>query len=429
MHPRNNSDWNVEVSKQVIILFLEELQRFCKTLSQKSKCSLPPFDYSSRITSFRYLWSRSRGFATPAFRHNIYLHNLFVEPDSIVDSTGHVRECNPAWYRNNPAQTHPLVPWLNRELNALMAVESHLVPKVIELILELIQLFDIQSQEFHKQIVPYTGTKTNHFQHEFYNFARSTYDIMGYDRHAKYTETPPISLTQAGYNSDSDISIISLGDETGRHFQPQYLSGDRPTGSLKNQSHRLRKSHRPKTRNKKNKVSSDDTKYTETSPISLTQDRYNSDSEINTGSLGDETGRHFQPQYLSADSPNDSFDNKDYRHTKSQTPKTRNKRNKVSSDDASTSHSIPTPVLLKQKNNDSSVSIKDQFTTKEKGETTNIRERKSNVSVKSLVVKVHSNSETINYTTRTVSKKGKDNLPPNDLRIKLDKRKNNKPKF
>ena len=79
------------------------------------------------------------------------------------------------------AQTHRLVPWLNRELNALMETQVHQVPYVLQLILDLIQRFNIQSPEFHEQMVPYTGTRTTHFQHEFYNFARSTYDMIGYD--------------------------------------------------------------------------------------------------------------------------------------------------------------------------------------------------------------------------------------------------------
>ena len=101
------------------------------------------------------------------------------------------------------AQTHRLVPWLNRELNALMEAQAHQVPYVLQLILDLIQRFNIQSPEFHEQIVPYTGTRTNHFQHEFYNYARSTYDMIGYDRHAMYSAAQPVETYVVSSESSS----------------------------------------------------------------------------------------------------------------------------------------------------------------------------------------------------------------------------------
>ena len=52
------------------------------------------------------LWTRRRGAATSEFRRDIYRRSLYVDPDSISDITGRVRDCSPAWYRTNPAQTH-----------------------------------------------------------------------------------------------------------------------------------------------------------------------------------------------------------------------------------------------------------------------------------------------------------------------------------
>ena len=126
------------------------------------------------------------------FRHNIYFHNLYVDPDSTVDRSGRIKECNPVWYRNNQAQTHHLVPWLSRQLTAIMEFQTHLIPKVIDLIIEMIQLFGIKSKEFHEQMSRHTGDKTKHFQHEFYHFARSTYSIMEYDVRVRYNETSKI---------------------------------------------------------------------------------------------------------------------------------------------------------------------------------------------------------------------------------------------
>ena len=84
-----------------------------------------------------------------------------------------------------------------------MEAQPHQVPYVLQLILDLIQRFNIRSPEFHEQIVPYTGTRTNHFQHEFYNYARSTYDMIGYDRHAMYTALQPIETYIVSSESSS----------------------------------------------------------------------------------------------------------------------------------------------------------------------------------------------------------------------------------
>lgn len=66
------------------------------------------------------LWRRRRSMATSEYRQDIYRRNMYVIPESLNDVTGRVRECSPEWYRANMAQTHRLVPWLNREANALL---------------------------------------------------------------------------------------------------------------------------------------------------------------------------------------------------------------------------------------------------------------------------------------------------------------------
>ena len=86
------------------------------------------------------LWNRRRGRATSEFRRDIYIRNLYVDPESISDITGRYRDCSPAWYRTNPAQTHRLVPWLNRELNVLLEGSQHQSAHVTQKILQLIKL-------------------------------------------------------------------------------------------------------------------------------------------------------------------------------------------------------------------------------------------------------------------------------------------------
>ena len=140
-------------------------------------------------------WSRRRGRATSEFRRDLYLRNLYVDPESISDITGRYRDSSPAWYRTNPAQTHRLVPWLNRELNVLLEGSEHQSDYVTQKVLQFIERFEIRSPEFHEKLLPYLANRTDHFQHEFYHYARSVYDMIGYDRTATYIDHPPPSDT------------------------------------------------------------------------------------------------------------------------------------------------------------------------------------------------------------------------------------------
>ena len=97
-----------------------------------------------------------------------------VDPESTIDVTGRYRDCSPNWYRNNPAQKHRLVPWLNRELNALLdsTTAANRVAYIMEMILGEIEVHEIRSEEMKERLQPYLGIRTEHFQYELYHFAR-----------------------------------------------------------------------------------------------------------------------------------------------------------------------------------------------------------------------------------------------------------------
>ncbi|XP_040564292.1 E3 ubiquitin-protein ligase Topors [Lepeophtheirus salmonis] len=160
------------------------------------------------------LWRRRRGTASNEFRKSVYERNLWVDPQSLVDITGRYRECSPEWFRNNPAQTHRLVPWLNRELSVLFDRDSERVSYVLNSILELICSYDILSQRFMDTIRVYIGERTSHFSHEFYYYARSVYDLIGYDRNAVHRPRP-LDLNTS-FNSrtsvDSDTDVIFVNE-------------------------------------------------------------------------------------------------------------------------------------------------------------------------------------------------------------------------
>ena len=179
---------------------------------------LPSLDPRLNRISAGNHWGRRRGRATSEFRRDIYTRNLYVDPESISDITGRFRESSPAWYRTNPAQTHRLVPWLNRELNVLLENSPHQSNTVTQRILNLIERFEIRSADFHDRLLPYLGTHTDHFQHEFYHYARSVYDMIGYDRSATYTDQPNPGRGPTRQDSSSSEDDIMVVEEVRPHL-------------------------------------------------------------------------------------------------------------------------------------------------------------------------------------------------------------------
>ncbi|RWS01663.1 E3 ubiquitin-protein ligase Topors-like protein [Dinothrombium tinctorium] len=160
---------------------------------------------------------------TSAFRKYIYASNLWVLPFGNGDRK-RFRESSAEFYRANPACTHRLLPWLNRELVALL--ENPMQCEMItNKIMVAITTFDIVSDEFRRVVYPHFHHRTDHFIHEFINFARSCYDMEAYSRIAIYVpkeraqiaiERETASMFRSGENvidkedssSDSENSVI-----------------------------------------------------------------------------------------------------------------------------------------------------------------------------------------------------------------------------
>ena len=127
---------------------------------------------------------RSRLTGTSNFRRQTYQRDLWVRP--LTDFTGRYRETTPEFFQLNPAMTHRLVPWLNRELNVLLTSHETRLAYVLEMILGMLKQHHIRSRPFREALRQYMGGNTEHFVHEFYQFARSPYDMYGFDENAEY---------------------------------------------------------------------------------------------------------------------------------------------------------------------------------------------------------------------------------------------------
>uniref|UniRef100_A0A182M9Y0 E3 ubiquitin-protein ligase Topors n=1 Tax=Anopheles culicifacies TaxID=139723 RepID=A0A182M9Y0_9DIPT len=118
------------------------------------------------------------------WRQFIYANRLYACP--LPDLNGRFRETSAAFYRDNPAQMHRVLSWMHRDLLVLSTNIAIHAPNM-NVLEDLLQTHDIDSREFLLRILRHmTLEDGEHFQHECVNFARSPYDMIGYDRCVQY---------------------------------------------------------------------------------------------------------------------------------------------------------------------------------------------------------------------------------------------------
>jgi E3 ubiquitin-protein ligase Topors len=158
-------------------------RRQALALERRNMAILRQFSEDGVLPNAQRPRGMSRITGTSSFRRRTYAKDLWVQP--LSDITGRYRETTPEFFQLNPAMTHRLVPWLNRELNVLLTNQDHR-SYVLDMIIRLITQHHILSRHFRDALQQYTAENTEHFIHEFYQFARSPYDMYGFDENAQY---------------------------------------------------------------------------------------------------------------------------------------------------------------------------------------------------------------------------------------------------
>ena len=69
---------------------------------------------------------------------------------------------------------------------------------VFDVIMRVLETYDIRSPEFRELVTSYFGDKTRHFQHEFFNFVISGMSVEEYDRNACYSNNRNHRSTDPG---------------------------------------------------------------------------------------------------------------------------------------------------------------------------------------------------------------------------------------
>lgn len=145
---------------------------------------------------------------TSAFRRYIYDYNLWAKSDFVRVS----RISSAKFYRENPALTHRVIAFINRELNAILDSCQAILPQVIASLSQ----YDIRSRKFRRIVEPHLVRRTDQFIHEVYSFATSScHDMMEYDNRVVYvrkeqarifTTEPPVPPLGFSYEVESSDS-------------------------------------------------------------------------------------------------------------------------------------------------------------------------------------------------------------------------------
>ncbi|CAG7720230.1 unnamed protein product [Allacma fusca] len=159
-------------------------------------------------------------------RRRIYDRNQWVIPLGRTLPEGSYMFPSIEYIQTHPTARSRITTWLHRELTVLLGLQMsmHEMSAVFEVIMNVLENYDIRSREFRELVVSYFGYKTRHFQHEFYHFVLSGMGLEEYDRNACYSanrssvstdprdlSTPPVVTIED--SSDDDIQIGSRNDE------------------------------------------------------------------------------------------------------------------------------------------------------------------------------------------------------------------------
>lgn len=116
------------------------------------------------------------------------------------------------------------MPWINRELIALCRGNPSQVTLILEDFPNLLMSHDITSPAFRERVSYWGRARTVHFVHELLNFARSPYDMIGYDRCVQYdpyyNNNVVVLSSSSSSSSGSGLSGSEGEDDVVRVVEP-----------------------------------------------------------------------------------------------------------------------------------------------------------------------------------------------------------------
>jgi len=116
---------------------------------------------------------------------------------------------------------HRLMPWIHRDIVCLLRNAAHSVSTVMQLMNDILPMTNILGPTFRRRLSPYLGERTSHFIHELFNFARSPFDMIGYDHVVQYSarvaeevEVDLLDMVETQSSNGDDLHL-EVGDSDG----------------------------------------------------------------------------------------------------------------------------------------------------------------------------------------------------------------------
>ncbi|XP_028327027.1 E3 ubiquitin-protein ligase Topors-like [Gouania willdenowi] len=166
------------------------------------------------------------------FRRELYKRGLRVITVDVK-----FRQIAALYYKRNPTCCDRLIPWVKRELRALFGDCDTYLKTVQDMIMSHITRYDMDGVAIIDELRPILKAYTEHFLHEFINFAQSPFVMEDYDVYAIYNCMQ--SSTVHGSVRDSDSDSDSVEKETQENevseqkaspkSQTDVIQGERPT--------------------------------------------------------------------------------------------------------------------------------------------------------------------------------------------------------
>lgn len=125
---------------------------------------------------------------------------------------------------------HRLMPWINRDVVCLLRNAPQFVSDVMRLMHEILPMINIPTRQFRRRLSPFLGERTNHFIHELFNFARSPFDMIGYDRVVQYT-THVAEVVELNLLDRGTINEAGMSHEPNASSNSANASGNSGTGT------------------------------------------------------------------------------------------------------------------------------------------------------------------------------------------------------
>ncbi|KAF8954237.1 hypothetical protein BGZ46_002976 [Entomortierella lignicola] len=199
-------------------------------------------------------------------RRHIYRHRLFVKHMGANRISG-FQQITPESFRIFPHRIDRLIPWIRRELQAILSLNNQPnsdsssltstpsmaencqdsdrgLELIREYIIAVLKRFDLQTDQAQDLLRDFLYEHTEQFVHELMGFARSPYSIEAYDRVAQYdaaspSTSEPATVTRIGeLDTRTGDNIEHRNRDWTEYHTREHSSGKRERDDRRGRSHR-----------------------------------------------------------------------------------------------------------------------------------------------------------------------------------------------